>query len=388
MKKTIAKMMAAAMLVASMPAMALPTFTVDAASEGLTITAVKFNGTYAKDNYKYVKAPEKVGELSTIAQDGTAEIASVLKLNAYYGMKSSAANVWDTNIVYLANSENEWKPTQRTGDPVAGKVLKAGTGTEYGKAEDYVDSTGTVEKIVTNNAGMIQITFKAAELATYKNNLQKGSTAQTIKFYPFNVFSLSGDTTTATPAFEIQVGETLSSAKNTKVEHVSTPDGSIQDATVEVTKSAYVVLKTVSDTDKKVNMKDKDIEVSEMEISGIIYPIRKFDDQVMKKGTMKTITAKNIKHLGTGALRNCKKLRKVRMGSSKMRKIHSNGFYDCGKLKNIKINAKNLKAVGKKAFKSLKKNCTISLKCKKAKYNAVVKMIKKSGVDKVKFKRV
>jgi hypothetical protein len=388
MKKTIAKMMAAAMLVASMPAMALPTFTVDAASEGLTVTAVKFNGTYAKDNYKYVKAPEKTGELPTIAQDGTAEIASVLKLDAFYGMRSSATNTWDTNIVYLANANNEWKTTERAGDPVAGKLLKAGTGTEFGKEMDYVDSTGTVEKIITNNSGMVQITFKAAELATYKTNLQKGSTAQTIKFYPFNVFSVSGDTVTAVPAFEIQLGETLSSAKSTKIEHTSTPDGSIQDATVEVTKAGYVVLKSISDNDKKVNMKDKDIEVSEMEISGLVYPIRKFDDQVMKKGTMKTITAKNIKHLGTGALRNCKKLRKVRMGSSKMRKIHSNGFYDCGKLKNIKINAKNLKAVGKKAFKSLKKNCTISIKAKKAKYNAVVKMIKKSGVDKVKFKRV
>ncbi|MBR1627718.1 MAG: leucine-rich repeat protein [Lachnospiraceae bacterium] len=380
MKKTIAKMMAAAMLVASMPAMALPTFTVDAAGEasGISVAAVKFTGSYATNDGWYWGYDKEDGTYKTM-QVGTADKATTLKVNAFYGMSSSASNVWDTNIALFA----KYTPDSKTFDSaIAGKTLNASSADE---TKDYTDSTGTVEKITTNSAGVMQITFKAADLASYQNNLLKGATAQTIKFYPFNTVDTEGKNVAT---FEIQVGESLSTTKSTKVEHVSTPDAAIQDATVEITTAGYAVLKSVSDTDKKVNMKDKDIEVSEIEISGIIYPIRKFDDQVLKKGTMKTITAKEIKNLGTGALRNCKKLRKVRMGSAKMRKIHSNAFYDCGKLKNIKINCKNLKAVGSKAFKALKKNCTISIKAKKAKYNAVVKMIKKSGVDKVKFKRV
>jgi hypothetical protein len=364
--------MAAAMLVASLPAMAMPTFNVNAAPT-MTVNAVKFEGSYDNTQILY---PDFENNAVKKTQESV-DVASPLKLEKYYGMVSSATNVWDTNIMYYEQLDG----TTVSG-PVAGKELQAAVS---GDKKDYEDSTGTVSKIATTSKGMIQITFDGSKLATYKSNLQKGTAAGSIKFYPFDLVDSSDN---AIAAFEIQVGETLVSGKSTKIQHVATPDNTIQDAEIRIESNGNATLLAISENDRKVNMKDQDIEVSEVYVSGIAYPVRKFDDKALKKGTMKTIKAANIKNLGTGALRNCKKLRKVRMGSSKMRKIHSNAFYDCGKLKNIKINCKNLKSVGSKAFMKLKKNCQISIKAGKSKYNKVVKMIKKSGTDQVKFKRV
>lgn len=404
MKKTLAKFMAGAMLVTSLPAMAMPTFNVEAATtvaangaDGQTVSAVKFVGTYAQNTFIYKAYDENAEGHSTVkSTDGAPGAGSILKFNAYYGMSSPSTNVWDTKIQYQyvddkTDADHEKHDlfnadTKKDGTKVANKTLRNGSGTKISEVKDYVDSTGTVSKITTDANGNIQVTFDAGKLNTYKQNLQKGTTANTIKFYPFHV--VSTDKETAVAAFEIQVGETLNTNKSTKISHVSTPDQSIQDAEVEITRAGNAILTKISDTDKKVNMKDKDIEVTVIEVGGIEYPVWKFDDQVMKKSTMKTITAKNVKHLGAGCLRNCKKLRKVRMGGAKMRKIHSNAFYDCGKLKNIKIKCHNLKAVGKNAFNKLKKKCTIAIKANQNKYKAVVKMIKRSGVGTVKFKRV
>lgn len=387
----------------SLPAMAMPTFNVEAATlpkngaDGQTVSAVKFIGTYAQNTFLYKAWDKNTNDISVKGTDGSPGSGAILKLNAFYGMSSSSTNVWDTKIQYQYIDDKEpataGQPhdlfnadTKKEGTKVTNKTLVNGNGTKIDEVRDYVDNTGTVSKITTDSNGNVQITFDAGKLSTYKSNLQKGTTANTIKFYPFKV--VSTDKETAVAAFEIQVGETLNTNKSTKITHVSTPDGSIQDGEVEISRSGNATLTKISDTDKKVNMKDKDVDVSVIEVSGIEYPLWKFDDQVMKKATMKTITAKNVKHLGSGCLRNCKKLRKVRMGSAKMRKIHSNAFYDCGKLKNIKVNCKNIKAIGKNAFNKLKKKCTIAIKAKQSKYKAVVKMIKRSGVGTVKFKRV
>jgi hypothetical protein len=374
MKKTIAKVMAAAMLVASLPAMAMPTFNVEAGAGSVSVAAFTFNGSYANNQTAYWDDNE---DKVAYYNGDTFAVGNILKLESNNGMvQTSTANEWNTNIVLKSN----WNESTHTGDAIGSQTLVAGVD------KDYVDDTATVDSISTDSKGFLKIKLKSDALNTYQTNLRKGNGAKTIKFY---IFDRIGSDDKKVADFEIQIGESLVANKATTIKGgVQTPDTFIQDATVVIESNGSATLKSISDTDKKVNMKDQDIEISEVLVAGVTFEVKKFDDKALKKGTMKTIKAANIKNLGTGALRNCKKLRKVRMGSAKMRKIHSNAFYDCGKLKNIKINCKNLKSVGSKAFKKLKKNCQISIKAGKSKYNQVVKMIKKSGTDQVKFKRV
>jgi hypothetical protein len=388
MKKTIAKIMVAAMLVASVPAMTMPTLSVNAyAPASFTATYVKFEGSY--DTNKFFTAWEDESKEYTYGSNATTD---TLKLNSSFGMLQAGTGVWDTHLVYYTD---EIKGLTSVGTPTTkstGQVLTAGSKSiskvtvgdtdDLKKAGDYYDNTGLVTKALINSKGELEITLKDADDAK-KKELAAG-TNNTIEFTPW---AKQINDEKYAPVFTIQIGEVYTVNK-TSIENVSTPDGFITEATVTINKDQTATLVKVSDNNKKVTMKGQKIEISEVEVGGISYPVRKFEEQALKNAKMKRLTAKNVKNLETGCVRGCKKLTRVTMGSAKMRKIHSNAFLDCEKLKNIKINCKNLKAVGSKAFKGLKKNCVISIKAKKAKYNSVVKMIKKSGTDQVKFKRV
>ena len=380
MKKTIAKIMAAAMLLASVPAVTLPAYNVEAASSAfsVSVSVVKFTGDY------------ETNKVFTNLNDSNANLASekALEMGHNFGMTTTGNSVWTTNIQYLSGTSVE--KANETG--MGGKELKAGNGSlksddvDLTTVGDYKDNTGTVKKIETDSKGKLLITLDSSKFTTSKiNDLALGNN-NLIEFYPWTHDEkgklLDG------PVFTIQVGKVYV-ANKTEISNCMTDDGFIYEATVKINKdNQTATLIKVSDTDKKVRMKSQKIEVSNIEVGGISYPVTKFEEQALKSAKMKKLTAKNIKNVMTGAVRGCKKVRQVNMGNTKIKRIHSNAFYDCEKLRRIKIKCHNLKSVGHYAFKKLKKNCTISIKAgSTAKYNAVVKMIKKSGVDQVKFKK-
>lgn len=384
MKKTIAKVMAAAMLVASLPAMAMPTLTLQAAPASFSASYVKFNGSFNGGQY-YTVLKKSDG-----TYEGNASTDSLI-LKTANGMTQNGTGVWNTHLQYcndgIEDIENATvgNPTK----PIKSQTLTAGTesikkeNADLTKVKDYYDQTGVVKKAELDSNGELILTLDEGKLTDAKKKELAAGTNNVVEFTPWAKESGSA----FVPVFTIQIGEVYTAGKG-KIEGCSTPDGFVKGASVQIKNDLTATLLSVSDEDKKVNMKGQKVEISEIEVGGVTYPVRKFEEQCLKKAKMKRLTAKNVKNIETGAVRGCKKLNRVTMGSTKIKKIHSNAFYDCEKLKNIKINCKNLKAVGSKAFKGLKKNCVISIKAPKAKYNQVVKMIKKSGTDQVKFKRV
>jgi hypothetical protein len=387
MKKTIAKIMAAAMLVASVPAMTMPTLTAEAAGQSVSTSYVKFNGTYQS------------GKVLTVVSDGKGGYSSnadnsALILKTAQGMTMTGTGIWNTHLQYFNDGiEDGEYPTAFNSSPnskLGARSLNQGsvsitkaTSDNLDQVKDYFDNTGVVKSAAIDSNGELIITLDNAKLTDAKKKDLAAGNNNTVEFTPWDK-EVGNE---LKPVFTIQIGEVYT-AKKTTVTGASTPDGYIQDASVILNEDFTATLVKVSDTDKKVNMKGQKIEVSTIEVGGIEYNIRKFEEQCLKNAKMKRLTAKQVKNIETGAVRGCKRLTRVTMGNTKIKKIHSNAFLDCEKLKNIKINCKNLKAVGSKAFKGLKKNCVISIKAKKGKYNQVVKMIKKSGTDQVKFKRV
>lgn len=351
MKKTIAKLMAAAMLVASVPAMTMPTFTVKAATS-VTASMAKEAG---------------VAYVDGVAVDPTKTTVPDIKIEACEGGSAT----FKLNVIL-------WKQSGTT-MTYEGKTYTELTDYQFTEKE-YRDETGALNKIVTNKSGNPVLYFDQSKLDKYKNDvILKGSDPKNVYINVLN---------DVTKPSAIAIGSAMNTSKDTKYTGVGyTEDGFISGADVIIDKAGNATLLSVPDNSKKVAMLKQKIDVSNIFIAGISFPVEKFDEQSLKGAKMKTITAKNVKHLGSGCLRNCKKLRKARLGGAKMRKIHSNAFYDCEKLNNIKLNIKNLKSVGSKAFMNIKSGCTIALKGPKAKYNKAVKMIKKSGTGKVKFKK-
>ena len=113
---------------------------------------------------------------------------------------------------------------------------------------------------------------------------------------------------------------------------------------------------------------------------------------LFKNAKEKKIQAKNVKWIRNGAFRSNKQLKTAILSDdSSMKKIHEKSFYKCKKLTKVKVNVKTLKAVGKNAFgdSTDKKSLTFNLKSgNKTKYNKAVKLFKKSGVKKAKFRKI
>ncbi len=93
-----------------------------------------------------------------------------------------------------------------------------------------------------------------------------------------------------------------------------------------------------------------------------------------------------ITEIKSGVYKNNKKITKATFGPN-IEKIGANAFNGCSKLGKITIYANNLKSVGKNAFKGVKKNATVTVYAKDKKtYDKAVKMLKKAGLKKAKFK--
>lgn len=85
------------------------------------------------------------------------------------------------------------------------------------------------------------------------------------------------------------------------------------------------------------------------------------------------------------AYKNNKKITAVAVGKN-VTNIGKESFRGAAKLSSIKLNGNTLNKVGKDAFKSVKKNCKITITAKNKKtYNNIVKKIKASGAKNVKY---
>ena len=114
--------------------------------------------------------------------------------------------------------------------------------------------------------------------------------------------------------------------------------------------------------------------------------------RLFKDGKEKLVQAKNVKFIRNGAFRKNKQLKKAILSDDvSMKKINEKAFYDCKKLNTVKVKVKTLKQVGKNAFggstdkKGLKFNLDAG---NKTQYNKAVKLFKKSGVKKAKFRKI
>lgn len=102
-----------------------------------------------------------------------------------------------------------------------------------------------------------------------------------------------------------------------------------------------------------------------------------------------TVTINHVKYTVTSiapnAFKNCKKLRKVTVGT-KISTIGKQAFFGCKSLKTITVKSKSIKKIGSKAFKGIHKKAVI--KVPKAKLKVYKKLLKKGGVGKnVKIKK-
>lgn len=146
--------------------------------------------------------------------------------------------------------------------------------------------------------------------------------------------------------------------------------------------------------------------------NGAEYKITKVADNAFAGNTtISDVTlGANVTEIGAGAFKNCTKLSNVVIqdgsvtaidkeafagdkaltnvdfSECKLQTIGTNAFSGCKKLSVIRINGNKLTKVGKNAFKNIKKNAKIIIYAKNKKtYNKAVKLIKKSGVKKVKY---
>ena len=196
-------------------------------------------------------------------------------------------------------------------------------------------------------------------------------------------------------------------------------DGKVQAGETAVTelgtftaKSDKAAVYTPSEAAKK---KESVVIPDAVKIDSNDVPVTIIDKNAFKGADLKSVTiGKNVTTISEGAFMNAKKLAKVTykgkavttigknafngdkalksMNLSKQKKLKTIGagaFKNCKKIKTIKIYANKIKKIDKTAFKGCpnKKTTKVIIYAKnKTQYNKVVKMVKKAGLKKAKFK--
>ncbi|MCR5544243.1 MAG: leucine-rich repeat domain-containing protein, partial [Eubacterium sp.] len=196
-------------------------------------------------------------------------------------------------------------------------------------------------------------------------------------------------------------------------------DGKVQAGETSVTelgtftaKSDKAAVYTPSEAAKK---KESVVIPDAVKIDSNDVPVTIIDKNAFKGADLKSVTiGKNVTTISEGAFMNAKKLAKVTykgkavttigknafngdkalksMDLSKQKKLKTIGagaLKNCKKLKTIKIYANKIKKINKTAFKGCpnKKTTKVIIYAKnKTQYNKVVKMVKKAGLKKAKFK--
>ena len=369
MKKTIAKLMAAAMLLSAVPAVTMPSF-VSKAADAEVVTTTSSN-TYASS---YIASgdliPAKNGELFSFRLTGLSKnVTELVKPSAVSTGNSSAAFVSLVNPTIVQDSADSNIYHVRV-------ALKANMTTS--EKSTFVNS-------VKSGTNCFRIKIAADTAATAADiTAITGAFADTDIVTGQKVFWIGGQYVNGMMRTGVVDDANLLVNGNVyaKVDKV-TSDGL---AEIELIKQANNEGNKLKDND---NLRGQTLDITKMTIGGVEYKVGKLGSQCLKEAKMKKLLAKNVSKVYKGALRKCKQLKTVNMkDKNKIRKINSKAFYNCKNLKTIIIDGRKLNTVGKDAFKGIKKNAKIKIKASKSKYNADVKKIKKSGATNVKYVRL
>ena len=350
MKKTIAKMMTAAMLLSAIPAVSLPTLTANAASPtAVTVSWESGNAVYGDYDGTYAPASIQVDE-------GAASQA--------FSKFEVSGNAKDFISDVKVENDGQWGEL---------RIYTTGDASKLASLVKEGKNTFSITAAFSGN-----ISTKVVNNDTYTD-----STVEIGSFYIGGAKEVTADGKTAIEnwaASSEDADKWLWDSDWTKAYVKVLLDGSGE---VTVAKSDDLDLKDNDD------LRGQTLELNEIYIGGFLYPVTKFGAQALKEAHMKKLVAENVKKVGKGAFRKCKQVKKVDISdSNKVRKIHSKAFYGDKNLKTIAIDGRKLNTVGSGAFSGVKKNCNIKIKAKKTKYNSDVKLIKKSGAKNVKFTRV
>ena len=350
MKKTIAKIMAAAMVLSAVPAVALPTMTAEAA-KAVTISNVPVS----------TRELGNGGNTEVIIEGDTTVATSDLDLGVYWNddtkqdtttkLSSFTASINDNGELCLVASDS-------ISSDIASRV-------NTGKNLIDVYANDSFKAVTLNGNAVTRddnttVTYTASDewyLGTFMIGGTKDALSGTIKADIYDEAGLlnSGD---VYGSINLSSGEATILAGNGKLK----------------------------DND---SLRGQTLNLNTIEYKGATYEVTKFGGQALKEAHMKKFVAENTKKLGKGSLRKCKQVKKVDISdSNKVRKIHSKAFYGDKNLKTITIDGRKLNTVGSQAFSGVKKNCVIKIKAKKTKYESDVKLIKKSGAKNVKYTRV
>ena len=370
MKKTIAKIMAAAMVLSAVPAVALPTLTAEAAenADAVTISGVK-SATQTLDEDGKTGVTIKGYKNSTKVVLGTVSHKAETDTDTY-----------DITFTFSSNDDG----------------ITVGTEKKY--LADYVNaSINSSDQLVlsvasSDNAAKALVAAVEAQKNTVKVTAAYGTQIST------NVNTDA--TTTITDLGSYKIGGVVDSANSTLIKTGIRAGGSNNtaklhdgDVYAEISNSTALEVKILrgdkSDLDDNDDLRGQTLDLTTVKIGGVSYKVTQIGAQVLKKAHMKKFYAENAKKIGKGALRSAKQVKKVDIeDGQKVRKIHETAFYSCKNLNTIVIDGRKLNTVGKNAFNGVKKNCTVKIKAKKSKFESDKKMILKNGGNKnLKFVR-
>ncbi len=170
----------------------------------------------------------------------------------------------------------------------------------------------------------------------------------------------------------------------------STTLGAATGTTVTKSSVVYKVTgdSTISITDAK-SRKGSTLSIpSNVTINGKSYAVTSIASGAFKNN--KKITTikggKNLTTISKNAFYGCSKLKTVNFSSSKIKTIGAKAFFNCQKLSKVVLNGNYLTGIGKNSFKKTGSSITVRIKAsKKAKYNKLVKKLKKAGAKTAKY---
>ncbi|MBR1636128.1 MAG: leucine-rich repeat protein [Lachnospiraceae bacterium] len=364
MKKTIAKIMAAAMVLSAVPAVAMPSLTAEAAS----VEKIEVDGISSKT--VDLAADGSTGITVTVVTPSTGASASdAFKSGTYVTNTTTGYSNEGFEIVFGSSVTNDQKAA------LNGKLTASIDSKGKLKVVASEGASETIRTLVANSTNTFELYgytdgVKAAVDDEGTSVLDSGE----IDFGNFRIGGTKDITSTVVYTATDVAGTIVAGEIGVKVD----------------TSGNAEILKGTSNIADNDALRGQTLELNEVLVSGATYPVTKVGAQALKEAHMKKLDIENTKTIGKGALRKCKQVTKIDASdSNKVRKIHSKAFYGDKNLKNIIIDGRKLNTVGSNAFSGVKKNCVVKIKAKKSKYNSDVKLIKKNGGNKnLKFKRV
>jgi hypothetical protein len=374
MKKTIAKLMAAAMLLSAVPAVTMPSFVSKAEDKAVSATSATVATNF------FTVAAESAAPTTTVGNAAVASNGTVANIIFDKDVAITKAEALGTIGGYLNISYTKLTNIPGLASDQVAYQFKAAARSNM-TSQDYA----ALLRSIKDQTNLFQLHVSATANATDQSgNAKWDAPTQGELFSRYN-YRYGGTITT---------GNKITSGVFDADAYLN--DGDVYAVPKSLTSGKNNILPEVEIWEgNKGQLKNNDalrgntLNLNTVFIQGQEYKVIKLNSQALKEAHMKKLLIKNVTQIGKGALRKCKNVRKVNLNDkNKVRKIRSKAFYDCKNLKHINIDGRKLKEVGKDAFGKVKKNCVIKIKASKSKYNEDVKKIKKSGAKNVKFARL